>query len=123
MATTKPGRKGQMGALAPRYAFVLNPPADAGFTKCPRCEAKTRVRKLPLVIHVEGVGLVLLGKTCRLCLGCETLLAHRADLDRVVGTVAGTGANHPGRLVPKVGAGSLAEHDLPAVTESLVDHD
>jgi hypothetical protein len=82
MAPTKAGRKDQRGALAPRYAFVLNPHADAGFTKCPQCDAKTRVRKLPLVIHVEDVGLVLLGKTCRLCIACETLVAHEADLDR-----------------------------------------
>src|SRR5438093_9778286 len=55
-----------MGALPPRYAFILNPHADTKFTKCPRCEAKTNLRKLSLVIHVEGFGLVLLGKTCRL---------------------------------------------------------
>jgi hypothetical protein len=79
-----------MGALPPRYAFVLNPYTDAGFTKCPRCEAKMRVRKLSLVIHVEDFGLVLLGKTCRLCLGCETLIAHQADLDKLIGVAVGS---------------------------------
>ena len=82
-----------MGALPPRYAFVLNPHADAGFTKCPRCEAKTRVRKLSLVIHVEDFGVVLLGKTCRLCLGCETLVAHQADLDELIGVAVGGSAS------------------------------
>ena len=81
-----------MGALPPRYAFVLNPHADAGFTKCPRCETKTRVRKLSLVIHVEDFGLVLLGKTCRLCLRCETLVAHQADLDKLIGVAVGGSA-------------------------------
>ena len=80
-----------MGALPPRYAFALNPYVDAGFTKCPRCEAKMFVRKLPLVIHVDGFGLVLLGKTCRLCPECETLIAHQAHLDKLVGAV-GSGA-------------------------------
>jgi hypothetical protein len=80
----KPRVKNRMGVLPPRYAFVMNPHADMGFTKCPRCEAKMRVRKLSLVIHVEGVGLVLLGKTCRLCLDCDALVAHQADLDRLV---------------------------------------
>jgi len=80
-----------MGALSPRYTFVLNPHPDAGFTKCPRCEAKTHVRKLSLVIHVDDVGLVLLGKTCRLCLGCETLVAHQADLDKLVSVVVRNG--------------------------------
>jgi hypothetical protein len=77
----KVARTDRLGALPPRYAFILNPHADCGFTKCVRCETRTNVRKLPLVIHVEGFGLVLLGKTCRLCLGCETLVAHKAELD------------------------------------------
>ena len=51
-------RKDRIGALPPRYAFVLNPHADTKFTKCPRCETKTNLRKLSLVIHVDGFGLV-----------------------------------------------------------------
>lgn len=35
----------------------------------------------------EGFGLVLLGKTCRLCVRCETLIAHKAELDRLLSTV------------------------------------
>jgi hypothetical protein len=45
-------RPGRMGSLPARYAFVLNPFTRERFTKCPRCEAPTRVRKLPLVIHI-----------------------------------------------------------------------
>jgi hypothetical protein len=40
-----------------------------------------------LVIHVEGFGLVILGKTCRLCLRCETLIAHKAELDTLLSAV------------------------------------
>lgn len=80
-------RRDRIGALPPRYAFVLNPHADTKFTKCPRCETKTNVRKLSLIIHVEGFGLVLLGKTCRLCLQCETLIAHKAELDKLLRAV------------------------------------
>ena len=80
-------RRDRVGALPPRYAFVLNPHADTKFTKCPRCETKTNLRKLSLVIHVNGFGLVLLGKTCRLCLRCETLIAHKAELDKLLSTV------------------------------------
>jgi hypothetical protein len=44
-----------------------------------------------LVIHVEAFGLVILGKTCRLCLRCETLIAHKAELDKLLGVmVAGS---------------------------------
>jgi hypothetical protein len=80
-------RKDRIGALPPRYAFVLNPHADSKFTRCPRCETRTNLRKLSLVIHVGGFGLVILGKTCRLCLRCETLIAHKSELDRLLSTV------------------------------------
>ena len=76
-----------MGALPPRYSFVLNPYVRERFTKCPSCEAATRVRKLPLVVHVEhasGPRLVLLNKTCRLCLMCETLIVDRYELEREI---------------------------------------
>jgi hypothetical protein len=77
----------RFGALAPRYAFILNPHPESRFMRCARCETKTTVRKLPLVIHVEGFGLVLLGKTCRLCLRCDTLLVQKAELDDLLRTV------------------------------------
>jgi len=44
------------------------------------------------VIHVEDFGLVLLGKTCRLCLGCETLVVHQANLEQLIRVAAGHGA-------------------------------
>jgi hypothetical protein len=37
----------RMGALPPRYSFVLNPYTSERFTKCPSCETPTRIRKLP----------------------------------------------------------------------------
>src|SRR4249919_691161 len=79
--------KDRLGALPPRYAFILNPHADTRFTKCPRCEARTNLRKFSLVVHLEGFGLVILGKTCRLCLRCETLVAHKAELDKLLNTL------------------------------------
>ena len=39
------------------------------------------------MVHVKGFGLVILGKTCRLCLRCETLVAHKAELDALVSTL------------------------------------
>jgi hypothetical protein len=86
-AMGRTNRKDRLGALKPRYAFVLNPHVDSRFTKCPRCETKTNLRKLALVIHVEGFGLVLVGKTCRLCLRCDTLVAHKTELDDLLRAV------------------------------------
>ena len=70
------------GRVAATISFVLNPYVRERFTKCPSCNAPTRIRKLPLVVHVEHPGgprLVLLNKTCRLCLACETLIVGRAN--------------------------------------------
>lgn len=77
----------RMGALPPRYSFLLNPHVRERFTKCPSCDASTRIRKLPLVVHVEHSGgprLVLLNKTCRLCVICETLIVDRLALENVI---------------------------------------
>ena len=78
---------GRLGALSPQYSFVLNSHVRERFTKCPTCNAATRIRKLPLVVHVgrlDGPRLALLNKTCRLCLLCETLIVHRVELERVI---------------------------------------
>jgi hypothetical protein len=82
-----PRSQHHLGALSPRYQFVLNPYCRERFTKCPTCETPTRIRKIPLVIHVGDritPRLVLLNKTCRLCLLCETLIVDRAELESVI---------------------------------------
>ena len=63
----------RLGKQPPRYRFFLNPYTDARFMKCPQCLAKTRQRKLPLVIHIEPLQLVALNKTCRYCPHCDLL--------------------------------------------------
>ena len=84
MTSVRRLQKARMGALPPRYSLALNPHADYRATSCPACKAKTRVRKIPLVIHVEGVGLLILRKTCRLCLHCETVVAHQAEIESAI---------------------------------------
>jgi hypothetical protein len=88
-----------MGSLPARYSFVLNPHVRERFTKCPNCNSLTRLRKLPLVVHVghlDGPRLVLLNKSCRLCVVCETLIVHRAELERVI-TASGFSAAADGQ--------------------------
>ena len=84
MTSTRRLQKARMGALPPRYSFVLNPHADYRVTSCPGCKTKTRVRKIPLVIHVDGAGLLILRKTCRLCLNCDTVIAHQAEIESAI---------------------------------------
>ncbi|HEV2579426.1 MAG TPA: hypothetical protein VGT44_01125, partial [Ktedonobacteraceae bacterium] len=59
----------------------LNPYQDARFTSCPQCGIKTRQRKLPLVIHVDPMYTLILGKTCRYCVNCDLLIAHQDQLE------------------------------------------
>ncbi|MBI3979350.1 MAG: hypothetical protein HY331_14300 [Chloroflexi bacterium] len=65
----------------PRYKFFLNPYQDMRCTRCPKCEGKTRLRKLPLLIHVEPANLLALNKTCRYCPYCDLLIAHQDEIE------------------------------------------
>jgi hypothetical protein len=71
----------QLGKQSTRFSFFLNPYQDARFTSCPRCRANTRLRKLPLVVHVDPLNPVALNKTCRYCAGCDLLIVHQNDLE------------------------------------------
>ncbi len=86
-----------MGSLPARYSFVLNPHVRERFTKCPKCDAPTRARKLPLVVHVthsDGPRLLLLNKRCRLCVLCDTLIVQQAELEHVVAAAGPAGREY-----------------------------
>src|SRR5689334_837676 len=110
-----------MGGLPPRYSFFLNPYPNERFTRSPRCKAATRVRKMPVVIHLDDFGLVRLRKTCRLCIACEMLIAHEMEINRVVeGRASRTGSATTylvlGTLGPKPGAKAAAAGAGPLTT-------
>jgi hypothetical protein len=71
----------RLGKQEPRFRFFLNPYTDARFTTCPECGNKTRVRKLPLVIHVKEGALIALNKTCKYCPRCDLLIAHQDEIE------------------------------------------
>jgi hypothetical protein len=75
------------GSIKPerrKYYFFLNPYEDAGFTKCPKCEGKTKIRKFPLVVHVEPQQLLFLNKKCRYCVGCDLIIAKQSELETLM---------------------------------------
>lgn len=79
-----------IGELPPAYCFFLNPYRDARFVAaCPECGKKPRQRKLPLAIHVENWGTVVLNKTCRFCPSCELLIAHEDELRQLIDQMLG----------------------------------
>jgi hypothetical protein len=84
MAKQKKKTTTQLGKQPPRYRFFLNPYQDMRFTRCPQCDSKTLLRKLPLVIHVEPMQMLSLNKTCRYCPRCDLLIAHQDDLEHLL---------------------------------------
>jgi len=74
--TTKSERGG-------RY-FFLNPYEDAAFTKCPKCDNNTKIRKFPLVVHVEPRQLILLNKKCRYCTSCDLVIGRQSELETLM---------------------------------------
>ena len=76
-----------------RYYFYLNPYRDAGFTRCPKCENKTNVRKFPLAIHIEPRQLFVVNKICPYCTRCELIIAKKSELEAMMAT--GLGPSRP----------------------------
>ena len=66
---------------AARHYFFLNPYQDCAFTKCPKCDNKTKVRKYPLVIHIEPEQILNLNKTCKYCTECDLIIVKRVDIE------------------------------------------
>jgi hypothetical protein len=72
------------GHQPPLHEFFLNPYTDARFTRCPKCDQPTKLRKKPLLIFIKPAQPVILGKTCRYCPKCDLLIAHKDELDRLL---------------------------------------
>ena len=64
-----------------RHRFFLNLYSDCAFTKCPKCDTKTKLRKFPLVIHIEPKQLFLLNKQCKYCPSCDLIIAKKQEIE------------------------------------------
>lgn len=64
-----------------RYYFFLNPYEEYAFTKCPKCEGKTKLKKIPLVIHIEPRQLFVMNKQCRYCPNCELIITKKTEVE------------------------------------------
>jgi len=67
-----------------KYYFFLNPYNDAVFTRCPKCQSKTKILKFPLVIHIDPAQLLFLNKLCRYCPACDLIIAKKSDLESLM---------------------------------------
>ena len=71
----------RFGKLSPRYSLLINPYDGTKLSKCPRCDKPTFMRKFPLMIHVDGGGLIALRMTCRWCATCEIIMVQKSALE------------------------------------------
>lgn len=79
--------KSQAKLKGARHYFFLNIYDDVAFTRCPKCEEKTKIRKHCLVIHVEPKHLFSLNKSCRCCPKCDLIIVKQADLESLLGAI------------------------------------
>ena len=70
--------------LKKKHKFFLNPYSDCAFTKCPKCETKTKVRKFPLVIHIEPQQIFLLNKQCKYCPKCDLIIVKKQEIESLM---------------------------------------
>ena len=67
-----------------RHYLFLNPYLDTAFTRCPKCEEKTKIRKYCLVIHIDPKQLLSLNKSCRYCPECDLIIVKHAELKGIL---------------------------------------
>ena len=67
-----------------QYYFFLNPYKDCAFSRCPKCGHDTRIRKFPLVVHVEPNQIILINKKCRYCIKCDLIITKKEELESMM---------------------------------------
>jgi hypothetical protein len=64
-----------------KYYLFLNPYEEYRFTKCPKCDKKTKIRKFPLVISINPGALFLLNKSCKFCEKCQLIITRKREVE------------------------------------------
>ena len=67
-----------------KHYFFLNPYEDSAFTKCPKCDNKTKLRKFPLVIHIEPNQFLVLNKICKYCTECDLIITKQLEIETLM---------------------------------------
>ncbi|MHB9070242.1 MAG: hypothetical protein ACYC54_07715 [Sedimentisphaerales bacterium] len=67
-----------------KHYFFLNPYKDSSFSKCPKCGKKTKLRKFPLVIHIEPNQFFVLNKICKYCPECDLIITKKLEIETLM---------------------------------------
>jgi hypothetical protein len=57
------------------------------FTRCPKCDGKTKIGKHYLVIHIDPKFLLSLNKICRYCPYCDLIIVKQAELEGLLAAI------------------------------------
>ncbi len=63
-----------------RHYFWINPYIDQAFTRCPKCDNKTKVKKIPLVIDADKKALINLNMETKYCSYCDLIIAKKENI-------------------------------------------
>ncbi len=87
MASKRSEKPQRLGKLPPQHKFFLNPYTDARFTRCPKCDRPTKLRKRPLLVLMKPAKALSINKTCRYCPNCDLLITHQDELEKLLDQV------------------------------------
>jgi hypothetical protein len=73
--------KSRLKDMNKRHYFFLNPYQDCAFTRCPKCDDKTRVRTFPFVVHIDPHQMLVLNKQCKYCPNCDLIIVRKSELE------------------------------------------
>jgi hypothetical protein len=71
-------------AMKKRHYFFLNYYEYRAFTRCPKCDNKTKIRKFPLQIHIEPSQMFILNKQCKYCLVCDLIIGDKSKIEHLM---------------------------------------
>lgn len=64
-----------------KHRLVVNPFDDLGFTRCPDCGEKTRVRKFPLVFMVPPALFGIIDMKAKYCPDCDIIVVKESEFE------------------------------------------
>lgn len=72
-----------------KYKFYLHLADEYKWTKCPKCDDRTRVRKFCFVVHCEEKAikyhqLISINKSAKYCPKCDLIICQKPDLEKLL---------------------------------------
>ena len=66
-----------------RHYFWLNPYEIMAFTRCPKCNEKTKIRKICFAADYKKSKLLFINLQCKYCQDCDLIIVKKVKLEHV----------------------------------------